>query len=85
MAIKKILQEYSGAIGLALTLLGVAFSIVNFVILSKLAPITLRVTALEDYKVQTLPLVQDFFVVRTTVVRMEKTVDKIADRLGVLD
>lgn len=72
------------AIGLLLTLAGVAFSVVNFIILNRVEPLTTRVQAIEERNQKVDPLINDFYVVREKVTRIEKTVDKIADRLGVI-
>lgn len=82
--IKQAKENPFGAIGLLLTLAGVAFSVVNFIILNRVEPLTSRVVAIEDRNQKADPLINDFYVIKEKVNRIEKTVDKIADRLGVI-
>lgn len=73
------------AIGLLLTLLGVGFSVVNFIILNRVEPLAGRVTAIEARNSRIDTEIPRMWQYVEKIDRMEKTVDKIADKLGVLN
>lgn len=83
--IKQIRENPFAAIGLLLTLAGVALSVANYLILQSIQPLDYRVRALEERNIRVDPIITDFAVMRSKVDRIDKTVDKIADRIGVIN
>lgn len=81
MALPKTIKENPfAAIGLFLTLVGVAFSVVNFIVLASVAPLSVRVKALEDHQIDP----SQFATVVEKVRSIEVTLEKVADRVGVI-
>jgi hypothetical protein len=83
MDIKKTITKNAQALIAIGTIIGMGIGVINFFILTSIAPIERRVEAIEIRNAKTDPLVSDFIEVRTDVRTIKDDIKDIKSFLGV--
>jgi hypothetical protein len=84
MSIKKHIKENPiASISLFITLCGVAVTLANYLIISRMEPIVTRVSAIENKDLVRDQKLDQFLEIKGQVSEMSKTLDKISNRMGI--